>query len=302
MKPSKDHESDLDSVHEQGKAKPDIFLFEDHKAFLREYFIWAQDADPSLSHRKLAKQAGYANPGYFNDIVKGKRRIGAAGMERFAKALGMTHAETEYLVCLLTFQDAADLQEKDTAYEVLVRRRNRRFFKRLGTNQSMYYLDFNYPLIRAAIEVCDFQGDYKTLGNFLRPNMSHDSVKRYVRDLCDWGLVVQSSDGSYKVTHSYLEPPSGQRFAMSRMYQAWQAQTSTVLASLPPPKVHVSTAIITISENTYKGIMKQIGKFRDEVLTLVKADHGAELVASLSIQFLPRGENETGRKKHTPRP
>lgn len=274
-------------------ARPDVFLFEDFRAFLREYFQWLQTSDPGLSHRKLAKAAGYANPGYFNDIVNARRKVGAAGLERYARALALNHGETEFLVCLLAFQEAEDDITREVAYDAVLRRRNRRFFKRLGHNQSKYYIDFNYPLIRAAIEVCDFRGDYKVLGDFLHPNMSADSVKRYVRDLCEWGMVEQSKDGRYQVAHSYIEPPSGQRFAMSKMFQAWQSQTATVLGAMSPQKVHVSTAIVTVSEGTYKAIQRHIGKFRDEILGMVKEDQGADRVASFSIQLLPRGESES---------
>ncbi len=271
--------------------KPDIFRFEDHREYLREYFNWFKGSDPTFSHRKLAKLSGYANPGFFNDIIHGRRKVGPLGLERYAKTLGLTHMETEFLLCLLAFTDAKDDHAKEVAFDALARRRNRRFFKRLGHDQTKYYVDFNYPLIRSAIEVCDFKGDYKKLGDFIRPKLSSDSVKRYVRDLCEWGLVAQNKDGKYYVTHSYLEPPPGQRDAMSRMHQAWQTQTAAVLSSMPPSKIHVSTALVTVSEPTYKSIMKHIGKFRDEILQMVRNDKHADRVASISIQLLPRGEN-----------
>lgn len=276
-----------------GPNRPSIYQYIDYRAFLKDRFRWLQTGNPAFSQRQLARTAGFANPGFFNEVINGRRKLSAIAIDRMGLGLALEMNETEFLRVLVAFTEAKNIAERETAHQRLEQRRNRHFFRRLNQSQSKYYLDFNYPLVRAAIEACDFRGDYRVLGDFLRPPMQAESVKRYVRDLCEWGLVAQNREGSYQVTHSYLEPPEEMRDALVRLQQAWISQTVLHLSHVPPDERHVSSALLTVSESTYNNILKQIEKFREDVLRMVKEDKNMDRVVLFNIQVLPRG----GRKK-----
>lgn len=277
-----------DSETGEPPAKPDIFRYESHRDFLRDQYLWLQGRNPKLSHRMLAKAAGFANPGFFNDVVKGRRKTNSIGLERYGRALSLGQDELEFLQCLMVFSEADSAENVEIAREMLERRRNRKGFKRLKQDQTRYYLDFNYMLVRAAIEALDFRGDYKQLGEFIHPPMTAEVVKPYVRDLCEWGLVVQRENGRYMVTHAYQEPPKGVRELTAKMHKALLSQSSNLLGTVPPDRMHVSTAMVTVSGPVYKAILKSVRRFRDELLELVKNDKDPDRVASISIQCLPR--------------
>ena len=143
--------------------------------------------------------------------------------------------------------------------------------------------------MRAAVGVCDFRGDYQVLGDFLRPPMTAASIKRYVRDLCEWELVAQDREGRYCVTHSFLEPPEEMKDALVRLQQAWLTQSVHLLSTMPASERHVSSALLTVSESTYKAILERVEKMREELLELVRADQSSERVVQFNIQVFPRG-------------
>jgi uncharacterized protein (TIGR02147 family) len=281
---SRDSQAQADPVPE-----PCIYQYLDYRAFIKDRFHWLQTRDPAFSQRKLARVAGFANPGFFNEVIRARRKLSPAAIERMSLGLSLDAGETEFLRALVAYTEAHGMPEKDAALRRIEFRRNRRFFHRLSQSQSCYYLDFNYPLVRAAISVCDFRGDYQILGDFLRPPMQAASVKRYVRDLCEWGLVVQDRAGRYCVTHSYLEPPVEAKDALVRLHQAWLTQSVHLLNTMPASERHASSALLTVSENTYQGILKLVEKMREEILALVRADDTSERVVQLNIQVLPRG-------------
>lgn len=272
-----------------GGKKPSIYQFVDYRTFLKERFQWLQTQDTSFSQRKLARVAGFANPGFFNEVIQGRRKLSPNAIDRMGTGLDLESNETEFLRVLVAYTEAKTLNDKEQAHQRLEQRRNRHFFRRLNQSQSKYYLDFNYPLVRAAIEACDFRGNYQTLGDFLRPPMPAASVKRYVRDLCEWGLVEQGRDGKYGVTHSYLEPPEEMRDALVRLQQAWLSQTVFQMNTVPAGERHVSSALLTVSEPTYRQILGTIEKMREEILRLVKDDKAVDRVVLFNIQVLPRG-------------
>ena len=266
-----------------------IYQYVDYRSYLKDRFRWLQTRDNTFSQRKLARTAGFANPGFFNEVIQGRRKLSSAAIDRMGVGLSLEANETEFLRVLVAYTEAKDMGEKEAAHQKLELRRNRHFFRRLNQSQSKYYLDFNYPLVRAAIEACDFRGNYQVLGDFLRPPMQAASVKRYVRDLCEWGLANQDRDGKYQVTHSFLEPPEEMKDALVRLQQAWLSQSVYHLNTVPAAERHVSSALLTVGENTYKAILKQVEKMREEILRMVREDKSADRVVLFNIQVLPRG-------------
>jgi len=276
-------------------SEPSIYQYLDYRAFIKDRFNWMQSRDPSFSQRKLARVAGFANPGFFNEVIKGRRKLSSAAIERMGEGLSLDANEVEFLRVLVALTDAKDTEERGAAMRKLEFRRNRSFFRRLNQSQSKYYLDLNYPLVRAAIGVCDFRGDYQLLGDFLRPPMTAASIKRYVRDLCEWELVAQDREGRYCVTHSFLEPPEEMKDALVRLQQAWLTQSVHLLSIMPATERHVSSALITVSECTYKAILDRVEKVREELLDLVRADQSSERVVQFNIQVFPRSGGKRNR-------
>ncbi|MEO7425097.1 MAG: TIGR02147 family protein [Fibrobacteria bacterium] len=269
-------------------SEPSIYQYLDYRLFIKDRFRRLQSHDSSFSQRKLARVAGFANPGFFNEVIKGRRKLSSAAIERMGAGLSLDANEIEFLRMLVALTDAKDTEEKRAAMRKLEFRRNRSFFRRLNQSQCKYYLDLNYPLVRAAIGVCDFRGDYQVLGDFLRPPMTAASIKRYVRDLCEWELVAQDSEGRYNVTHSFLEPPEEMKDSLVRLQQAWLTQSAHLLSTVPASERHVSSALLTVSEGTYKAILERVEKMREELLELVRADESSERVVQFNIQVFPR--------------
>jgi uncharacterized protein (TIGR02147 family) len=290
MNESEFDDASKDSAPQSEPAcEPIIYQYIDYRAFLKDRYRWLQSQDPGFSQRKLARVAGFANPGFFNEVIQGRRKLSPTAIQRMGVGLSLEATETEFLRAMVAYTEAKDMADKEVAHQKLEFRRNRSFFRRLSQGQTKYYLDFNYPLVRAAIEACDFRGDYQILGDFLRPRMQAASVKRYVRDLCDWGLVTQDREGRYRVTHSYLEPPDEMKDALVRLQQAWLTQSVHLLNTMPASERHASSALITVSENTYKAILKLVEKMRDQMLELVRADTSSEMIVQFNIQVFPRG-------------
>jgi len=276
-------------------SEPSIYQYLDYRLFIKDRFRWLQSRDPSFSQRKLARVAGFANPGFFNEVIKGRRKLSSAAIERMGEGLSLDGNGVEFLRVLVALTDAKDTEEKKAAMRKLEFRRNRSFFRRLNQSQSKYYLDLNYPLVRAAIGVCDFRGDYQLLGDFLRPPMTSASLKRYVRELCEWELVAQDREGRYCVTHSFLEPPEEMKDALVRLQQAWLTQSVHLLSTMPASERHVSSALLTVSEDTYKAILERVEKMREELLDLVRADQSSERVVQFNIQVFPRSGGKRNR-------
>jgi uncharacterized protein (TIGR02147 family) len=268
----------------------DIYQYDDFRLFLKERYHEKMLETPGYSYRKFAREAGFANPGYLNDVIKGFKPLSENAAERMGKAFQLKAHETEFLKLLSAFGQAKTAEKKSAFYRQILARRNRSRFTRLNPALSRYYQDYRYGLVRGAIEVLDFRGDYDELSVFLDPPVPVALVKKIVRDLCEWRLVEQGPDGRYRTTPSVVEPAPN-LMGMSRQINAeWLAQAKEALHRLPREKRHVSTMILNISDALAREIAEMIERFREEVFKKVEADAKPQRIVQLSLAYIPKSK------------
>ena len=266
----------------------DIYQYDDFKLFLRDLYEREKSLDSGFSYRKFAHLAEIKNPGYLLDVIKGKRRLSENVMVKAIEIFKLKPLEEEFFRLLVKHAQCKKLDEKEVLLKQILNRRNHSNFVRLNPAQSKYYEDTNYALVIAAIEANDFRGEYKKLGSFLEPPLAEGKVKKYVRELCEWGFIKQNSEGRYSVIHRFLEPPETLGSAVKRMNKEWLLQAPHALFKMTPEERHISTVILTVSTETKKKIRDKIEAFRREVFDLVNEDKTPEEIMQLSMVYYPK--------------
>jgi uncharacterized protein (TIGR02147 family) len=196
---------------------------------------------------------------------------------------------------LVEYGQAKKEEERAGVYKALLSRRNRSKFTRLNPSLVKYYQDYRYPLVFCAIEACDFRGNYAMLANYLDPPLPVAEVKRVVRDLCDWGLVTQDTQGHYAVTSKLIEPPETLLHLIREINGEWIKHAYGALRRVPANKRHISSILFSISEENFRLIQGKIDKLRDEVFALIEQDRSPQRVMQLNIQFFPRSQLKTAK-------
>jgi uncharacterized protein (TIGR02147 family) len=268
-----------------------IYEYDDFRIYLKDRYEDRCRQDPDYSYRRFAADAGITNPGFLNDVIKGRRKLSRDAIEKMVVAFTLSDIEAEFFRMLVAYRQAKDEALQQEIYKKILFRRNRSSFARLNPVLNKYYQDFRYPLIRAAIMATDFRGDYDMLGRFVIPAVPAVQVKRYVRDLCDWGMVRQEQDGRYVVTDRVVEPPEKLRDQVKQINREWIIQAIDPLMKLPPDKRHISSMLVSVSAETRKAILERIESFREELWKLVRNDPAdADSIMLLNIQYVPKSK------------
>lgn len=266
-----------------------IYEYDDFRTYLKDRYNQRCSSDPLYSYRKFAAEALFTNPGFLNDIIKGRRKLSRDASEKMIRAFALSEIEAEFFRLLVQYRQAKSDDARNELYKKLVFRRNRSTFARVNPVLNRYYQDFRYPLIRTALMVNHFRGDYDELGRFVIPAIPSAQVKRYIRDLCDWGMVYQQEDGLYKVTDMVVEPPEKLRDHIKQINREWIVQTLDPLMNLPSTKRHISSMLLSVSKRARKKIEERIELFREEVWGIVNGDQEkTDQIMLLNIQYVPK--------------
>lgn len=104
----------------------DIFDYDNFRLFLKERFLGLQAQNPAFSQRRLARDSKIANPGFFNEVLKGRRELSPASAKKLAVGLRLTGEETEYFLALVFWSRCTEAVPKRLAEQNLIRLRKER--------------------------------------------------------------------------------------------------------------------------------------------------------------------------------
>ena len=272
----------------EAPPRPNVYQYDDYKSFLRDAYEAKKLEQPGYSYRKFAVAAGIANPGYLLDVILGKRPLSRNQTLKMTPVLGLNETETEFLLLLSEFGQCKKDGERQELYQEMLARRNRSRFARMSPSLVKYYQDYRYSLVRCAVEIMEFRGDYDALGKFLNPPLAPNLVKKIIQDLIEWGLIVQHEQGAYRVTEKFVEPPPTMAAMVRRLNREWVLQAAEIPFKFGPTDRHVSTLLLMVSEETRLRLMDKMETFRKEALDLVEKDKNPETILQLSIQLFPK--------------
>lgn len=267
---------------------PTIYQYDTFRTYLKDLFEARKAADPKYSYRRFAADAGFSNPGFLVDVIKGRRTLSADAVGKVIAGFGLSSREGEFFRLLVKVSRTRDEQQRRELLHELNVRRNRSKFVRLNRALVKYYQDYHYPLVRNGIEAFGFDGDYESFARFFDPSLAVSDLKKYVRDLCEWGLVEQDAAGRYRVTDMLVEPPETLGLQVREMNAEWIRHALGALRRIPPSERHISSMLVGVSRENRRRIMERIEEFRAEIADMVRHDDNPEVVMQLGMQWFPK--------------
>jgi uncharacterized protein (TIGR02147 family) len=270
-----------------------IYQYDDFRLFCSDRYNAMQQQDPGLTARGFARMAGISNPGFLNDVIKGRRTLSRTAAQKLCTAFGLAPSECAYFGILVDYGQCKDDAQREALLKKMLFRRSRSEFCRTNPAATRYYQNFYYPLIRNALMVLQIHDQYDTLGTFIHPPLSASLTKKYVDDLISWGLVVRTARGTLQVTNRFIEPRPTLQQQVKQLNRAWIEHGRDALMSLPVEKRHISSMLLSVSTETARTIKEKIEALREEIWTLMKEDtKPPELIMQLNMQYFPRSKTK----------
>lgn len=266
----------------------DIYQYEDYRKALADLWRAKCAADPDLTYRAFAKSAGFSNPGFLGDVLRGRRKLSDEAISKMLKGFGIRGGDAEFFRLLVKHNQAKAPEDREDYWRQILTRRARSSFVKMNPALSRYYQDHRYPLVRAALQCMSWKGDGALLGAFIDPPLAPSIATRFAKDLVDWGLVKVDAEGTHSVTDTFVEPPATMHEQVRQLNRTWINQGAEAIGRFEPGQRHVSTILLTVSESTRREVERRIERLRQDVFELLRADRKADQILQLSIQFFPR--------------
>jgi uncharacterized protein (TIGR02147 family) len=268
-----------------------IYQYEDYRHYLKDRLEQERSA-ASFSWRKFAAKSGFTNPGYINDVIKGRRKLSNKAVEKLVRYFSFLPHEADFFRRMVAFAHSRNGGTKDRIYKELVSRRSRSSFAQLNPEISKYYQDYRYPLVRCALMALDYRGgDPSQIAKFCWPSVPVAVVRRIIKELCAWGVVKIEEGGRYAVTDKFIAPSPKLNAQIRQINREWIRQAEAALMTIGPDDRHIASMLFSVSSAMRDKIKEKIETFRSEIWNLVKNDAAkADCIMLLNTQFVPKSK------------
>jgi uncharacterized protein (TIGR02147 family) len=270
-----------------------IYAYDDFRRFLHDRYEALKRSGKNCSARNFARAAGFSNPGFLNDVIKGRRTLSQEARKKLGKAFGLSEHEFEFFELLVEYGLAKKDAPRQELFKKILARRNKSAFVKLHPALSRYYQDFRYPLLHNALLACDFRGDFDRLSDFVYPSVPAAELKSRLDDMMEWGLVIRRENGRYTVTQRFIEPPATMMEQVRQLNREWIMHAAEALMKLPSEKRHMSTMLLSTTPAACKKIAEKLEAFRQEVWKIVGDDQDdPSCIMQLNLQYFPRSRKK----------
>lgn len=268
-------------------ADPDVFDYLDYRAYLRELYR-VRKAGGSFSYRAFSLRAKLKSPNYLKLVIDGERNLTHPMAGRFAAACGLTGQAAAFFCELVSFGQAAGIDERNEIYQRLRGYREYREANQLLIAADEYHSRWYLPAIRELALVTDFQADPDWIAERLVPRIKPSEAQFALEVLCQLRMLVPDEHG--RLVQGNALVTSGAETAGLHMVN--YHRTMMALASESLDRIHhqqrdISGVTLCLGPEGLEMIKRAIVRFRRELLDLSEQEKAPEQVVQLNFQLFP---------------
>jgi len=269
-----------------------IFEYIDYRKYLEKWVEEEKQRNKAFSFRYFVQKSGINSPSFLKHVIEGERNLTRPVIEKFIKAISLSHKEARYFRHCVLFNQAKSADEKQEHYAVM---------RSLSTNvpeavlspaKYDFFNNWYTIVIRELVCLYDFKDNYELLAKALRPPIGPKKAEEAVTLLRDLKLIAKKRDGTYSQTDTLLTVdgpivPSALRNFTAHML----SQCREALYNVNRKERHISGMTLGISEHMYHLIEAEIEAFKDRIKSLVTKDKDSDRVYQLNVGFIPSSKS-----------
>jgi uncharacterized protein (TIGR02147 family) len=264
-----------------------VFEYTDYRLFLKDAYDARRKANSNFSYRFIASKVGFASPGFFTNVLKGKKDISLKLAHKFAELFKLGRKEKEYFELLVLFNKATGNGEKKEYLDRLLAMRGSHV-KKVEAHQYEYFEKWHYTAVREAMALVPFRGDYRALAALIRPPISIQDARKAVEVLERLGLVKPGPDGVYERTDAVISAGDEISRVLLNAYQVQAMDLAkNALENLPAGTRNFSTLTLSVSGNTYAAMVEELRAFRRRLLEMANNSQDPDRIYQMNFHVFP---------------
>lgn len=264
-----------------------IFEYDNYRLYLQDYVAWQRSFNPNFSLRYLAIKAEFKSHSFLHNVITGKRNLTLESIGKVAKALTLGRKETLYMRALMIFNQSTTYQERDEALKEMSKIRKTIEFYRVQENQYAYYGQWYLPILRELAVYGDWKGDFRRLGQMVRPPLTTEQARQGINTLVDIRMLKHLGENRYEQTQQVVTADEVPGYIFREARTQYMLRAMEASESMPMSERHISYAVLAMSRKTFIEITRLLDEERKKALVMATEDDKIDGVYAINIQVFP---------------
>jgi uncharacterized protein (TIGR02147 family) len=270
------------------KALPNIFEYINYRIWLGDTYHAARAANPAFSFRWFARRAGYSSPNFLKLVIDGQRNLSDDSIQRFATVLQLDDAERRFFADLVAFDQAANSDERNQAWDRIASSRRFRTARRIDHDWVAYLSRWYYPVIREMAARPDFRDDPIWISTNVLPAITAAQAREALELLDSLGLIVKSDDGTWSRGEPSITTGHEVRgFAAGNYHRQMLERAAASIDLVERDKRDISALTVCVTPEVAAEVKRRIHAFREQILEFCDREARGSAVYQLNVQLFP---------------
>lgn len=264
-----------------------IFDYIDYRRYLREAYEERRKESAKFSYRYIAAKVGFSSPGFFANVLSGKKDISLKLALKFAELFRLGRKEKEYFETLVLFNKATGASEKKEYLDRLLSLRGARV-KKVEAHQWEYFEKWHHAVIRELISIKPFRGDFRALAAMVNPPITAPEARKSVELLMRLELIRKGPDGSFERTDAAITAGDAVSKALLSAFQVQAMDLAKyAMDNLPAEVRNFSTLTMSVSAQTYAAMLEELRAFRRRLLDMAQDSENVDRIYQMNFHVFP---------------
>lgn len=248
--------------------------FTSYRAFLFHLYSLRKKRSSAYSYKKFAVDLGFPDSPIMHQIIKGERKLTEASAMRIVKALKLKAHQKNYLLALVEYNNASNVDDRQDALRSLLSVKSRASSSVLGKDAVEFFNHWYHAAIRELAALPEFEEDPNWIAKTLRPRISVDEARDSLNFLLRLGFLrrEQSSGRIIQVDGSLLTDTSSEGLELASYTQSMIDLGKDAVVSFSPDERDVRTASVRLTSDQYHALPPRLfdafPKSRSDITTL----------------------------------
>jgi uncharacterized protein (TIGR02147 family) len=278
------------NINKNIQEAPNIYDYLNYRVFLRELYDFKK-LTGNYSYRTFSRLAGFRSSNFIKLIMDGERNLSTVGIHKFAKGFKLNKSSTQFFECLVHFNQAKTVDEKNHYYARILQSKNHLEAKPLEVSQYRYFSNWYYVALRELVGLKSFREDPNWINRMLGSKLSYEDIHEAVTVLLELGLVFRNEQKCLKLTEAKIATSSDiESLAVFNFHQEMIAKAKEALEKTPSSLRDISALTVSVTKDQFDQIKDRVNQFRREIHEIANQGKDKQAVYQLNLQLFNLSE------------
>lgn len=270
---------------------PNVFLFDDYRLFLSQWFDWKKRVQRGYSGAVFAKSAGLSSHSLLGMVIRGNRNLSAKTIRAFCRALSLKGQQALYFEKLVLFNQSGNSEDKAYYLDQLVSVSggNGKTILTKIKNHARFLSHWYVVAVRELVDLTDFKADPEWISRKLKRKITKRQAREAWEILLELGMVAKNpASGRFEPQELGIDiDPGVIDFAIRNFHKQFLERTKDAVDNDPFGERELSSLTISISKEDLPVLQKKIKDFRRDLnLSFPVSQATPDRVVAVNTQLL----------------